>query len=302
MKTFFAGLTARMRRLFAALIVCTSALIAACGGGGGGGDFKPPIINEPPPVQVERTDLLFGYFGVDGPQIAETADHVNVLHVPDWGPWADPAVRTFIGDRMIAQMQEADARGIKKFVVMVGVFVFDTSPNGTHDRYTYRGIDELLAFKNKLAALGLLDNVVALYPVDEPELHDLSDAALTFALAQIRAVWPEAKLAVCYGDTGRYPALAAYDWIGIDNYGAGAGVLNQLPALRPGQHHIVVPGASEPWKHDPAPFMAYANAHPEVVWVMPFVWFDGLDGHYKGARSNGMAETYRAAGRKATGK
>jgi hypothetical protein len=233
----------------------------------------------PPPP---RAGIEFGYFGVDGAQVSETAAHVTFVHTPDWGDWDNAADRERIAQQTIAYLQEAQARGVRNAWLSVGFLVFDNA-------FHYRGSAELVAFKARIEALGLGPMVVALYPVDEPELHGITSASLTAALADIRVAWPGPKLAVIYGDHGSYPALDAYDWIGKDDYGRGIPVIG----VRPDQRVIVVPGGTDPWRDDPESFYAYATANTNVVAIIAFVWFDHFGGTAnRGIRSNGLSSAY----------
>lgn len=240
----------------------------------------------PPPVPA---DLLFGYFYTA--PAAETADHVNVIMINDGGP---ASAWDIIMQRMIDDMQAAVAAGINRFVLSIGIFLWDQTPNPPYlDRCRLRptAYGDLAAWRAQLDSLGLLDKVVALYPIDEPELHDLDNAYLTPVLNDIRAIWPGPKLGVIYGDSRHYPGITSYDWVGIDDYGAGAGVLNELPMISPAQRYILVPGGGNPWRQDPQPFYNYALNHANVVWICPFLWITA-----DGIGANGMAPAYRAVG------
>ena len=284
-----------IRAALAAILI--SIFLTACGGGGGGESSSPQLPPSPPTVRT--TPLRVGYFGIDGDQIRETADHVTYVHAADWGEpyWNTPEDRQTIGLRIIAQLQEAKARGVKEAWVSVGFLLFDTQQGCISGwRYVPRatGLQELAAFRQQLEALDLYSMVTVLYPVDEPELHCLDDKTLTPVVAQIKSVWP-AYTAVIYGDTVNYPGLSVYDLVGKDKYGDGAGVLQQLPPITALQKWIVVPGGASPWRNDPQPFFQFAHDHANVYAVITFTWFDRGAGQDSGAgvRSNGMAPIYR---------
>ena len=136
------------------LAVALAALaLSACGGGGGN------VPQAPETPTVPRTDLLYGYFGVVDQQIAETADHVNLVMIPDWGDWDTAQGITAIQLQQVAMLQEAKARGIGKAFLSVGYLLFDS-------KFNYRGAQLLANHRAYLAALGLDSMVVALYPVD----------------------------------------------------------------------------------------------------------------------------------------
>lgn len=285
------------------------ALVAALHGcGGGGGSSSSPQPPAPVPVPSPRTEpLQYGYFGIDGEQITETASHVTFVMAPDWGDWTTKDYDVFRSSTMITQLQQAKALGVKEAWIMVGWLVFEQSKgciSGTCLRPRIDGMDRLQAFKNQLTALGLLDMVKVLYPVDEPETYGLDDKTLLDTLMLIRLTWSDVKLGVIYGgDNHGYPGLAGYDLVGKDHYGAGAGVLNELPPITAKQRHVLVPGGADGLNKngpdDPQPFYDYAVSHNEVAAIVPFVWFDrtGTNGSIlHGIRSNGMATKYSNIG------
>jgi hypothetical protein len=243
-----------------------------------------------PPAAPPRHDLLYGYFGISGNQIAETADHVNFIHTPDWGDWTTPQSRAAITNRTISQLQEANARGIKQAVVGIGYLVFDGG-------FTYRGIEELRGLKEQLDALGLSQMVIGIYPVDEPDLHGLSSDTLCALVQDGRSIFPDAKWWVIYSDHGT-PGIACYDYVGTDNYGRAAGVLNLLPALSQSQRWILVPGGTDPFRNEIGPFRDRAYSDARVGAIMPFVWFDNFANEpHQGIRSNGLTTEYQQTGR-----
>jgi hypothetical protein len=295
-----AYLSRRLRRLMDAVItsavLCTTALMAACGGGsGGGGDGSLPA---PPPVPVVRSaPLEYGYFGTGDTQLAETADSVTFVFAMDWGNWdTDTAAITA---RIIAQLQEARARGVTHAWVCVGYQVFDAKFNVRPD-----AIARLHAFRVQIQALDLYSMVTVLYPLDEPNVAHVSDAKLTPLLLQIKAEWAGgALLGVIYGDTQSYAGISVYDLLGKDKYGDGSGVLNELPPLTGTQLHILVPGGASGLSNhgpdDPAPFMAYAKANANVYAIVPFLWVNS--GGITGIRNNGQAPAYTAIGKSIKG-
>lgn len=278
-----------------ALVPLLILLLSACGGGGGSsssGASAPPAT--PPPAV--RKDLLYGYYAVDGNQITETSNHVNVVMVPDFGDWSTPAGRDAIAQLQIQRMQEARARGIDKFILMVGFLTFTP-------QYEFKGSADLQAYEYQLMALDLKRSVVALYPLDEPDMLGVSGATMALAYNTIRVTWPDAKIMVIYGDHAT-PGRDAADWVGIDEYGKGEGVLRDLPAISAQQNWVLVPGGSNPWRNDPAPFEAFADTHPQVVAIVPFVWFDRTDEQgvqQAGIRSNGMSPKYCSLGARIRG-
>lgn len=241
----------------------------------------------PPPTPVPtRPGVLFGYFDSDSSQAAATVDHCNVFMISGDGGQANHAA---ILARMTADMTAAAAVGYTKFVLPIDIFLWDTTPNPPYlERCRLRptGIAELVAWRDAQEP-SLIAKVVCLYPIDEPELHDLNTVYLGPVLDQVRAAWPGPKLGVIYGDSHNYPAIGGYDWVGVDNYGAGAGVLNDLPMITGTQQYILVPGGANPWRQDPQPFYDYAMQHANVAWLCPFLWITN-----DGIGANGMAPQY----------
>lgn len=285
-----------IRAALAAILI--SMFLSACGGGGGSSDNSSPQQPSSPPAAA-RTDLVrVGYFGVDGDQIAETADHVSFEFLRDDGTWSLPDYDSFRTSTDIVQMQEAKARGVSEAWVSIGYLVFTMAPGCTNTCYSVRAdaIPRLLAFKAQLDAVGVADMVTVLYPADEPELRGLSDAKLLPLLAAIHAAWHGPKLAVIYGDTRSYPGLAGYDLAGKDDYGRADGVLEELPPIVPPQQNIIIAGGAGPWRNDPRPFCAYAVAHAAVYAIVGFTYYTppAGAGFGPGIRDDGMLPAYKA--------
>src|SRR5437870_5698906 len=154
--------------------------LAGCGGGSAPSPTQPP--------SALRTDLLFGYYGAADETIPEVADHVNLAWVMGWGThgsWLANVSR---------QLVQARQHGIKAVVLGIPQAY---NPGGTAEadvRYVLQS----------LAVQGLLENVVALYPIDEPDGAHKSDATVTAVNTMLRRVMAEfpplanTKLAVIY--------------------------------------------------------------------------------------------------------
>lgn len=165
----------------------------------------------------------------------------------------------------------------------------------------YQSPEAVRAYFTLLQGLGLLEQVAYLYPEDEPDLRRSEDE-IVLASATAKAISSEfgiaPKLAVIYAGANDFPGLASFDLVGMDDYGKGVNVLRDFDALRsflnPSQRMMLVPGGADPWRHDPAPFMAYAQAHGDVAMVTAFLWSpDFADrGVGLGIRSNGLAGAY----------
>ena len=269
-------------------LACVSLVfLAACGGGGGGGSGGTS------PAPEART-LYYGYYGNRDTQLQETQNHTNLLvelghggeefQVSSIAAWRKP---TILG----LQSQ-----------VWIGSPPFILNPNAEA---------QVRIKLQRLHSLGLLQYVVALYPVDEPDLtaQDNDVAFVLDMLRRVAAEFPElagVKLAVIYAPSGRLPNLDKFDWVGIDNYAIGAQVLgatyDDLGAqLRPDQKTILIPGGYI--GADPAPFTERALSDSRVAAMIPFIWYDNADpanNVIAGIRSNGMAAAYCAAGKAIT--
>lgn len=288
-----------MTILIIAIIIAAIVAVVVLKNKKGGGNSHPVDPGTPP--AEPRKDIIYCYFGGNADQLRETIDHCKCTMIPDWGPW-DDATRPAIADRMLSEMQTAVDLGFTQLVIAISMFVYRIEPSttGRLEDYKFRGVDELVAFKARCDAAGLTDKVIMLYPVDEPNLHNLSDADVVAANSAIRAVWPGPKLGCIYGgDHDERPGLGSYEWVGVDNYGAKEGVLGMLPSIRPDQRWIIVPGGWEGTMQDPEPFYQFANNHPEVAVIMPFLW---IDGESKGIRSNSLHDAYVSVGKRCTGK
>jgi hypothetical protein len=264
----------------------------ALGGCGGGGSSTPA----PQPPSALRTDLLFGYYGAVNETIPEVAGHVNLAWVMGWGSngaWLE---------NVATQLTQARQHGIRHIVL------------GIPQAYNASAESDVRYVFESLVVRGLLDDIVALYPIDEPDGAHKSDAQVTAANATLRRVMAsfpqleQTKLAVIYTAGNQRPGIASYDWVGFDDYDRGCIALdNGYPALkaqlRPDQRLMIVPGGADPWRQDPACFFAKAQLDQQVIAIVPFIWFDNWEditkaGGTKGIRSNGMANVYCIAGRR----
>jgi hypothetical protein len=267
-----------------AIVACL--LLTGCGGGGGGSNAIPPIV-----AAIQRPDLLFAYFGIMGQQIKETAAHVNTLFPMAWNfeNWNTAQGRGWIGDALIAQCEEAVAQGVSKIILGCDFLIFDYP-------YRYRGTTELAAFVTRLSERNLWDKVVALYPVDEPDLVGLDDATMNRVNTDLHAFGK--PVACIYTDRKQWPGLASVDWAGFDKYGSdvqGDGTLADLKRrLRPEQRILLLAGGSDPWRDSVKPVLAYANGDQQVVGIVAFIY--GEHGGNKGIRDNGMQGEYAAVG------
>ena len=262
-------------------LLLAALLLSACGGGSSSSPQTPVA---PVAIVVASHVVDFGYFGTGDGQIAATAGHVSFVHAVDWGDWAKD--REAIKARIIAQMQEARARGVNRIILSTGFLTFDSQCN-------WLGTKDLLLFKIQLDALDLSRMVVMLYPMDEPDVHGCSGATMAQAFMQSRAAWT-LPIGVIYGPNGPTPGIDQATDVGRDNYGHGPQSLN----LRPDQHLMLVAGGANPYREDPQAFVDYAKANNvSVLWAFLFVPYTDPQGKPQlGIGANGMLPAYNAAG------
>jgi hypothetical protein len=273
---------------FAAFLL--AAVLSACGGGGG----SSPVSGTITPAPAARADLLFGYYYGASLFMGEMVEHTNLA----WSPATD--------DQM-AMLTQAKGAGIKNVVLALPAYRVTGGPTAE---------PELRFWLQRLANVGLLEHVVAVYPIDEPDTvrsGNRSDAEVTAQNALLRKILPDfglpPVLAVIYAcDTGRQPGFASYDWVGCDHYPSGCGVLTKYietirGKLAKGQRLLLVPGGADPWRQDPACFESYADLHSEVVAIVPFVWQTVTDQGvtYTGIRENPTKALYVATGKRIKG-
>lgn len=276
------------------LAVLGALLLSGCGGGGGGSPTD--VIHAVQTAAAMRLDLLFCYFGVSAPlQIKQTLDHVNTTFIMAWGEnvWHNPDGRAMLADSVIRQLQESVANGVTKVVLGVDFLIFDA-------QYHYRGSGDLFAFVERLKALQLWDYVVALYPVDEPDLHLIDNDTMDSINTALRLFGK--PIATIYTDRKQWPGIKTCDWVGFDKYGTdvhGDGVLQDMKArLNDRQRIMLVTGGCDPWRDNVRPVLDYANSDPQVVMIVAFIYGDHWGGtQHLGIQSNGMLPEYAAVGR-----
>lgn len=263
-----------------------TALLVSCGGGGGSSpESIPEYVTKPVEIVVARPGLFMGYYLTFDNQIAETADHVNLVHEGGW----------FGVDQTIASMR------LHGKATMLDLH--QTVYEGDSPRPDAEG--RAMALFDLLQGAGVLHQVVALYPIDEPQVSSETVEAVNAAIRRAASHYPQlsqVKLAVIY-DERRQPCVPCYDWIGMTYYSQREGVLTSAlwtglaASLRPDQRTFLVPAGGDPFQQDPEPFRRYAHSNPQVIGILPFMWAQQHPSDRQGIGANGMAPAYRAMGR-----
>lgn len=267
------------------LVLALCLLLASCGGGSDGHDIAVP----PPPTL--RTDLLFGYYAADPGQVAETIGHTNMLFEAGlFGP--EVQMRNIAAARMPT-------------ILDVSAQLYLGQRNDHHPNPDGEAL--LRDYLAQIGQRGLLRYVIALYPIDEPNITVRSEADVLTANATARKVAAEfpalqgVRLAAIYAGGHGWPAIADYEIVGVDDYGSKSSILgpggfyvDMIQHLRPDQRTIIVPGGA--FGQDPAPFVNFAHSDQRVLAIVPFIYFDGWEAGKMGIRSNGMARAYCLAG------
>lgn len=244
----------------------------------------------PAPAE-RRKDLYIAFYGCLGDQVVQTKGSVN-LHMESQWEGVDVArknIRECGCDVMLDVSPQL-------FVRTSGQFGLNPS-----------AIDNLTQLFTDLRLDGTLGRVKALYPIDEPNNTVGNPHILSFALAALRLAaskfseLTEVKFATTYAADKDFICADQFDWIGFDDYDMKSSVLvgskykALVSSLKPHQRTMIIPGAA--YGQDPVPFVNYAQSHPEVAVVLSFLWADReADVGAKGAKDNGMAQTYLHVG------
>lgn len=263
-------------------VIAIVLLLASCGGGAS--NASPSF----PPPSVFRSDLYYCYYGSLEYQLRETVDHVNLFMAAAWGGPAE----------QLSELIAATNAGIPTMVALDDITYLDNSEQLIRERFA------------SFQQAGVLSNIVAVYPKDEPKF---SSEVVVATNTMIRKVMAEfgmtAKVAVIYvADSNTWPGIESFDWVGFDRYDVGDKIFTNgdfamlKSRLTPQQKIILVPGGASIWKNDPTQFFNKAQADSQIILIMPFVWFDppvpDPQSLTAGIRSNGMAPIYKSIGEK----
>lgn len=169
------------------------------------------------------TPQFFTYYAL-GNNFAEARDHVNLYWAISWT--ANP-------DELVSQLQEAKTAGVKAILHAEFPFFTGSCP------YAVRpdAAAQWRALATRLAAQGLLDTMIAVYPLDEPDLCGVSDGDMQTVIAIIHnePLTRDKKVAGLFtvdiakkwgghyrvtGNEHKYSgSVRAFDWVGFDCYG-----------------------------------------------------------------------------------
>lgn len=248
-----------MQRALSLSLLTLSLCLVNCGGGGGGGDS--PQVKPPVSHAIE-----YGYYLTAGSQPSETIGSVSI------GFLGSPITSE---SELLSQAATFNNLGVKRFIVnLIGIAPSQAGP-----------------LLKRLEAFG---TILAIYPVDEPNINGCDKTNLS----SLRTLgYP---LFTIMGPARFGWACAEYfDWIGIDDYEKGTGVLDDITNFskgHPGIRMVLVPGGASPWRESPDPYFEYSKQHEEVVAIIPFLWHSFQDGPL-GIDQNGMAVTYTNFGK-----
>ncbi len=172
---------------------------------------------------------FMSYYGL-GRNIPEAQDHVNLYWAVSWD-WNVSEV--------LSQLADAKARGMRAVVHTEFALFIGSGAYANGCPYTLRpdAAARWDSFAQALAEQGVLDTVVAFYPLDEPEACGLSSTDVLAALSVIRghhlttgkalAAIFGCDIAQKYGGPYRITGghnfgdvVRAYDWAGVDCYGS----------------------------------------------------------------------------------
>ena len=276
--------------------ILAAGALAACGGGGS-------KFNAPPAPAVQRKDILFGYYGDAPGQAAETIGHCNLYFSAPWGELS----------QTVENLKDARKAGFGEVVIAADA-----------DKGNVPGTTAFAwAWLFELRRLGALEGlkVRAFYWRDEPNLENpdaglkvLSDARVREQNASLRAMlatdFPElgpVELWTIMADKPDLPGLDDWDAVGGDDYPKGCDVMADerlIGRIRRGaKRTILVPSPLFGLNADPTCFEQFAQAHGDVVAVMPFIWRDAWGPQrLDGIRSHFSRPAYEALGRRLTGK
>lgn len=251
------------------------------------------------PVAPQRKDLYYGYYSCMAEQVAETKDHINLLHESQFnGP--DKCIKNILDAKVDVSLD-------------VSFQIFHKLDPKSYNIVRPDAESRLRDFFQLLANHDALKYVKILYPIDEPnntvgDLNELVKAInIIRDVAKDYALLQNVKYAVIYAADKPFIGKDYFDYIGFDDYDMKSHVLvsdlykSLKDDLKPNQKIMIIPGGA--YGQHPKPFLDFANNNHEVGIVMPFLWFDDPWNNVKalGIRSNSLKNEYIKAGKACTG-
>jgi hypothetical protein len=245
------------------------------------------------PVGQSRKGLRYGYYGyvdhadgASGPSTtAETADHINLLFAMAWGDWTTFEGREALQQTLVHELVEAKALGIHEAILGVDYCVYtrDEAQTTYIARNPSDASSTLASLFEALKAADVLDMVVALYPLDEPNsFTTVEQVTLVNQVCYnvMKVYGMDCPLGVIFAHEPDWEMAAAYrpGLICADEYDRGAGIIDSYPAwqarLAPDQKLFACPGcAPKVGSVDIKPFNIYAQQHLDFWGIIPFDWW-----------------------------
>lgn len=266
-------------RILAALCL----LLAACGGGGG-----TPAASTALPAKL-RTDAQFCYFAMNGLAANEASDHASCVWAADfYGPI-----------EQLAALSYAKASGAKIILSLPacrpGLPLAQIEP-------------EMRFYLQRIADAGLLQNIFAITPCDEPDDQGISDADMKAIITAVHAAMasfdatrakPITMFYTCGGKTR--PGIEYVELPGCDRYDHGCAVFAEaygefeaLAAKEPDIHPWAIAGGADPWHEQPACWEAKVHSDARYAGLIVFLYQTVTDrgSTYTGVRDNGMRKVW----------
>lgn len=217
-------------------------------------------------VSPPAHSIYYGYYLTQGTQPSEVYQSTNIAFLG--GPVTNEA-------ELLQQANEYSSLGIKKFIVnLIGI-----TPGQA---------------KTLLPKLGVFGTIVAIYPIDEPNVNGCDETILT---SFRKLGYP--MFAIYGPQRFGFRCSQYFDWLGLDDYETSTpfNELEALGATNPTAQLVLVPGGASPWNQNPKQFYDYSQSHPRVVAIIPFLWYTPQGSNLIGIRDNGMATQYTELGK-----
>lgn len=242
----------------------------------------------------------FGYFAIVNESQdlqSEVSNHENVVWIHNSSNLS----------QMTNSINNATQNGKKVIVSLTTLFQKgngDFNPNWSNNWSSW--VNALSPYSN---------DIIALYPMDEPSSDRVSVANATTMVNAIRSAFPSIPVATIYGQSANSSNQHLFDWIGIDCYSNGLfkcsgkdytqaySTMRQI--MTPNQRIVIVPQVSLPTnkdgccindlKKEAKRFHAMAYGDPKVIGIFPFMW-QNIPGWYGLKRYSGLKPIWQEIG------